>query len=98
MLPVTGRIVGLYGFGAAAHLLAQIAREEGRRVFAFVRPGDADAERFALELERNGPADPTRCLQRRWMPRFCSRPQGSWCPPRCRLLVKLVVSCALASI
>jgi propanol-preferring alcohol dehydrogenase len=45
-----GPNLGLYGFGAAAHLLAQIARKEGRRVFAFVRPGDVDAERFALEL------------------------------------------------
>lgn len=42
--------LGLYGFGAAAHLLAQVARDEGQRVFAFVRPGDADAQRFALEL------------------------------------------------
>ncbi|HUL45792.1 MAG TPA: zinc-dependent alcohol dehydrogenase family protein [Steroidobacteraceae bacterium] len=42
--------LGLYGFGAAAHLLAQVARFEGRRVFAFTRPGDAAAQRFALEL------------------------------------------------
>ncbi len=42
--------LGLYGFGGAAHLLAQIARAEGRRVFAFVRPGDLAARRFALEL------------------------------------------------
>jgi propanol-preferring alcohol dehydrogenase len=42
--------LGLYGFGAAAHLLAQIARKEGRRVFAFVRPGDVEAQRFATEL------------------------------------------------
>ena len=42
--------LGLYGFGAAAHLLAQVARSEGRRVFAFTRPGDAEAQRFALEL------------------------------------------------
>ncbi len=42
--------LGLYGFGAAAHLLAQIARAQGRRVFAFVRPGDAAAARFAKEL------------------------------------------------
>jgi len=44
-----GRL-GLYGFGAAAHLLAQVARHEGRRVFAFTRPGDASAQRFAREL------------------------------------------------
>jgi propanol-preferring alcohol dehydrogenase len=42
--------VGLYGFGAAAHLITQIARREGRQVFAFTRSGDADAQRFALGL------------------------------------------------
>jgi alcohol dehydrogenase, propanol-preferring len=42
--------LGLYGFGAAAHLLAQVAQAEGQRVYAFVRPGDADAQRFAMEL------------------------------------------------
>ena len=42
--------LGLYGFGAAAHLIAQVALEEGQRVFAFVRPGDAEAQHFALEL------------------------------------------------
>ena len=41
--------LGLYGFGAAAHLLAQVARFEGRRVFAFTRPGDGAARHFALE-------------------------------------------------
>lgn len=42
--------LGLYGFGAAAHLLVQLARFEGRRVFAFTRPGDAEGQRFALGL------------------------------------------------
>ncbi len=44
------RTLGLYGFGAAAHLLAQLAAAEGRRFFAFTRPGDADAQRFAASL------------------------------------------------
>jgi propanol-preferring alcohol dehydrogenase len=44
-----GRL-GLYGFGAAAHIVAQVARHQGRQVFAFTRPGDADAQRFAREL------------------------------------------------
>ncbi len=44
-----GRL-GLYGFGAAAHLVAQVARHEGRRVFAFTRPGDTAAQTFAREL------------------------------------------------
>jgi propanol-preferring alcohol dehydrogenase len=42
--------LGLYGFGAAAHIVAQVARHEGRRLFGFVRAGDEDARRFALEL------------------------------------------------
>src|SRR6266704_5107332 len=42
--------VGLYGFGAAAHLIAQVATHQGRRVFAFTRPGDAEGQRFAREL------------------------------------------------
>jgi len=42
--------LGLYGFGAAAHIVAQVARYQGRRVFAFTRPGDADGQRFAREL------------------------------------------------
>ncbi|HLF12769.1 MAG TPA: zinc-dependent alcohol dehydrogenase family protein [Gammaproteobacteria bacterium] len=42
--------LGLYGFGAAAHLLAQVARAQGRRVFAFTRPGDLDAQQFARDL------------------------------------------------
>jgi propanol-preferring alcohol dehydrogenase len=42
--------LGLYGFGAAAHLLAQVARAQGREVYAFTRPGDADGQRFARGL------------------------------------------------
>jgi alcohol dehydrogenase, propanol-preferring len=37
--------LGIYGFGAAAHIVAQVARHQGRRVFAFTRPGDLDAQR-----------------------------------------------------
>ena len=42
--------LGLYGFGAAAHILAQVAAWQGREVFAFTRPGDDAAQRFAREL------------------------------------------------
>lgn len=42
--------LGLYGFGAAAHIVIQVARHEGRRVFAFTRGGDEAAQQFALEL------------------------------------------------
>ena len=46
----SGTNLGLYGFGAAAHLLAQVARAPGRRVFAFTRPGDTESQAFAREL------------------------------------------------
>ena len=42
--------VGLYGFGAAAHIVAQVARHEGRRVFAVTRKRDVEAQAFAREL------------------------------------------------
>ncbi len=42
--------LGLYGFGASAHIVAQVARYEGRRVFAFTRAGDEAAQAFAREL------------------------------------------------
>ena len=42
--------LGLYGFGAAAHIVAQVALHEGRRVFAFTRPSDERGAAFALEL------------------------------------------------
>jgi propanol-preferring alcohol dehydrogenase len=45
-----GTNLGLYGFGAAAHLLAQVARAQGRRVFAFTKPGDLEGQAFAREL------------------------------------------------
>jgi propanol-preferring alcohol dehydrogenase len=44
------RHVGLYGFGAAAHLVAQVACFEGREVYAFTRPGDDETQRFARSL------------------------------------------------
>jgi propanol-preferring alcohol dehydrogenase len=44
------RSLGIYGFGAAAHLIAQLAIWQGRRVFAFTRPGDVDGQAFARGL------------------------------------------------
>lgn len=45
-----GKRIGLYGFGAAAHIIAQICCWQGRDVYAFSRPGDEAAQRFALNL------------------------------------------------
>ena len=45
-----GKALGLYGFGAAAHIVAQVARYQGKRVYAFTRPGDTLAQDFARRL------------------------------------------------
>jgi len=44
------RRIGIYGFGAAAHIIAQVAKFEGREIYAFTRAGDAESQRFAREL------------------------------------------------
>jgi propanol-preferring alcohol dehydrogenase len=50
MVDAGARRIGLYGFGAAAHILIQVARHQKREVFAFTRPGDEDSQRFARTL------------------------------------------------
>jgi propanol-preferring alcohol dehydrogenase len=45
-----GQHIGLYGFGAAAHIIAQVARWQGRQVYAFTRPGDVSGQQFARKL------------------------------------------------
>ena len=59
MAGADARRIGLYGFGAAAHIAAQVARHEGREVYAFTRPGDAAAQAFARGLGAvwAGPSD-----------------------------------------
>lgn len=42
--------LGIYGFGAAAHLMTQVATHEGRKVYAFTRPNDTEGQRFAREI------------------------------------------------
>jgi propanol-preferring alcohol dehydrogenase len=51
--------IGLYGFGAAAHILIQVARSQGRELYAFTRPGDTVAQEFARSLKATwaGPSD-----------------------------------------
>src|SRR5215472_8397303 len=53
------RLIGLYGFGAAAHIVAQVARYEGRRIFAFTRAGDVAAQDFARRLGAEWAGDST---------------------------------------
>ncbi len=96
-LRMTGdaRRVGLYGFGAAAHILCQIAAWQGREVFAFTRPGDTEAQRFARELGAvwAGPSDapPPRPIDAA----LIFAPVGALVPTALRAVVKGgVVICA----
>ena len=59
MAGADARRIGFYGFGAAAHIAAQVARHEGREVYAFTRPGDVAAQEFARGLGAvwAGPSD-----------------------------------------
>jgi len=50
MMTTDARRVGLYGFGAAAHIVTQVARYQGRHVYAFTRAGDDDGQQFARSL------------------------------------------------
>jgi alcohol dehydrogenase, propanol-preferring len=59
MLP-NASVIGLYGFGAAAHLIAQVALAQGRRVVAFTRPGDDAAQALALSLGVQWAGDSTQ--------------------------------------
>jgi len=52
-------LIGIYGFGAAAHIVAQIIRYQGRRLFAFTRPGDTAAQDFARKLGAEWAGDST---------------------------------------
>jgi propanol-preferring alcohol dehydrogenase len=55
-----GARLGLYGFGAAAHIVAQVARHQGRRVFAVTRPGDIAGQTFALQMGATWAGDSTQ--------------------------------------
>jgi len=52
-------LIGFYGFGSAAHLIAQVARYEGKRFYAFVRPGDEAAKAFAMRMGAEWAGDST---------------------------------------
>src|SRR4029077_13823123 len=60
-----GRRLGIYGFGAAGHIIAQVARWQGRSVYAFTREGDIEAQRLAVSIgcDWAGGSD-----ERRWVP------------------------------
>lgn len=71
------RRLGLYGFGAAAHILAQVAGGQGREVYAFTREGDDDAQAFARELGAVWAGDSTRTPPRALDAAIVFAPDGS---------------------
>jgi propanol-preferring alcohol dehydrogenase len=73
--------LGLYGFGAAAHIVAQVARHEGRKVFAFTRAGDVEGQRFALELGADWAGDSDSAPPEELDAAIVFAPVGALVPP-----------------
>jgi alcohol dehydrogenase, propanol-preferring len=87
--------LGLYGFGAAAHIIAQVARHQGRKVFAFTSLGDTEAQRFALELGAAWAGDSTEPPPEELDAAIIFAPVGALVPAALRAVSKGgVVVCA----
>src|ERR687886_2524491 len=80
--------LGIYGFGAAAHIIAQVARHQGRRIFAFTSPGDEEAQRFALELGAVWAGDSTEPPPEELDAAIVFAPVGALVPAALRALAK----------
>jgi propanol-preferring alcohol dehydrogenase len=82
------RRLGLFGFGAAAHIIAQVARFQGRRVFAFTRPGDAEGRRFARELGAEWAGGPDEAPPEPLDAAIIFAPVGALVPPALRAVAR----------
>jgi alcohol dehydrogenase, propanol-preferring len=80
--------LGIYGFGGAAHILAQIAIYQGKRVFAFTRPGDRNAREFALKLGAVWAGDSTEIPPEPLDAAIIFAPIGSLVPAALRATIK----------
>ncbi len=80
--------LGIYGFGAAAHIVAQVARSQGRAVYAFTRPGDASAQAFALGLGACWAGDSTRMPPEPLDAAILFAPAGALVPQALRAVAK----------
>jgi alcohol dehydrogenase, propanol-preferring len=87
--------LGLYGFGASAHIVAQVARYEGRRVFAFTRAEDTEAQEFALREGAEWAGDSMGPPPEELDAAIIFAPVGALVPPALRAVAKGgVVVCA----
>lgn len=90
-----GRRLGIYGFGAAAHLVSQIARHQGRQIYAFTRPGDHEGQQFARELSAVWAGDSTTLPPEELDAAIIYAPVGALVPAALRALAKGgIVVCA----
>jgi propanol-preferring alcohol dehydrogenase len=80
--------IGIYGFGGAAHIVAQIAVYQGKRVFAFTRPGDTKAQEFALRLGALWAGDSTRMPPEPLDAALIFAPVGSLVPAALKVVIK----------
>jgi alcohol dehydrogenase, propanol-preferring len=87
--------IGFYGFGSAAHILAQVARSEGRKIFAFTRPGDRKGQSFALRMGAHWAGDSTAAPPEALDAALIFAPDGELLPRALRAVAKGgVVVCA----
>src|SRR4051812_5613094 len=87
--------LGLYGFGASAHIVAQVARYQGRRVFAFTRAGDTEGQEFALREGAEWAGDSMGPAPEELDAAIIFAPVGALVPPALRAVAKGgVVVCA----
>jgi propanol-preferring alcohol dehydrogenase len=90
-----GERLGLYGFGASAHIVAQVARHQGRRVFAFTRPGDATAQEHARSLGAEWAGDSSSSPPEELDAAIIFAPVGALVPAALRAVAKGgIVVCA----
>ncbi len=82
------RRLGIYGFGAAAHIVTQVARYQGREVYAFTRRADAEAQRFALTLGAVWAGDADAAPPEPLDSALLFAPVGALVPAALRALVK----------
>jgi alcohol dehydrogenase, propanol-preferring len=80
--------LGIYGFGAAAHILCQVAIHEGRRVFAFTRGDDTDAQDFARELGAEWAGDSLAPAPEELDAALIFAPVGALVPPALKAVAK----------
>jgi len=80
--------LGIYGYGAAAHIVTQVARYQGRKVFAFTRPGDFASQAFALEMGAEWAGDTAQPVPEELDAAIIFAPAGELVPPALRAVAK----------